>query len=111
MRPNTGSDQKKRSDRHPDEKLNLVMQQAPVVEESNDGQQSGTGQYAHDLLLGNTVAGKQWRQDKTKVNSYAVKEGDWVQVDFARSGLIYHAEAQREMANGTLKPNGGPRGG
>ena len=50
LRANSGDDQKHRGERHPDEKLYLVMKQAAVVEESDDREQRGAGENADDLL-------------------------------------------------------------
>ena len=50
------------------------------------------------------MAGKQQGQDETEVNGDSTEERDRVQVHLARSGLIDHSEAQRQMANGHGQP-------
>src|ERR1700722_8303040 len=76
------------------------MQQAAVIQESNNRQQSGAGEHADNLLLGNAVACEQKREHETQENRDPAGERNRIQVHLPRSRLIDHAEAQREMANG-----------
>ena len=52
LRADAGRDQENRGDGHADEEFHLVMEQAAVVEEADDGEQRSSGEDAEDLLLG-----------------------------------------------------------
>ncbi len=99
LRANAGSDQENSSERHADEKFYLVMQQAAVVEEADDGEQRGAGEDADDLLLRRVVPREQHGEYEAQVNSDAAEQRDGIQMNFAGPGFIHHAVAQREMTN------------
>src|SRR5580658_5554161 len=50
LRANAGSNQKNGGKRHRDEKFYLVMQQTAIIKKADDGQQSGAGKDADNLL-------------------------------------------------------------
>ena len=76
LRANAGSDQENRGKRHADEEFHLMMEQAAVVEEPDDSEQSGSGENAYNLLLGNAVAREQNRQHKSEIHGDAAEKRD-----------------------------------
>src|SRR5580704_8660241 len=107
LRANAGSDQENGGERHADEKFYLVVQQAAVVEEADDGEQRGAGKDADDLLLRRVVPREQHCEYEAQVNSDAAEQRDGIQMNFARPGFIHHAVAQREMTDGHGEPERG----
>src|SRR5262249_10644865 len=100
LRTDAGDDQNQGRDRHSNEKLDLVMRQTPVVEETNDSDQGCAGENAKNLFVRPAMTREQNGQCKSEEDRDTAHQRHRFHVDFARSGLIDHAEAQGQMTDG-----------
>ena len=110
LRADAGSDQENGGDRHADEEFDLMVEQAAVVKEADDGEQGGSGEDADDLLLGDAVAGEENREHEAEVNRGAAQERNRIDVDFPRAGLVHHAVAEGQVADGDGERERGQQG-
>ena len=99
LRVNSAGEKNSGGERHGDEQFDLVMQPAFVVEEADGGDERGAGDDAERFERARAVEREQNREHDAALHREAAEERNRLQVDFARSGQIDHADAQSERAN------------
>ena len=85
--------------RHADEEFHLVMKPAAIVQNSNRGDQRGAGENAFDLRARRAVEQKQDAKNHTGIHRQSAQQGNRLQMNFARTGKIHHANAQGQRAH------------
>ena len=76
------------------------MEQPPVVENANTGDERRADEYAHNLGACRSIEGQQHSHDHRSVHRQAAKKRDGRKVNFARPRQIDHSNAQGESAHG-----------
>jgi hypothetical protein len=86
--------------RHADKKFYLMMEPAAVVEETNNGDESGAADDADNLGARGAVENNQDGQHHAAINCQATEKWDGFQVNLTRSGQIHHAKANSQRPDG-----------
>ena len=104
---NAGHRQDAGRDGHADEKLDLVMQPAAVVQDAGDGEQSSTRENGKDFGAKVTADREDDCKKESEVNGQAPKQRDWLQVDFARARMVHHADVKSQATHRPREAKGG----
>jgi hypothetical protein len=86
-----------------------VVQQAAIIEKANEREQRCACKNADDLARSRSVHGNQDSEDKTAVDRNAAEKGNWLEMNFARTGLVDKAYAKSEVANRRREPDRGEK--
>ena len=114
-RPNVGenlsadarNEQDDRRGGHGSEQLDLMMEQAAVVQNADDGDKRRARVNADHLRQRGAVHRHEQRDQHAQINRQAAEQRHRLDVHFARARMIHHPDAQRELPHRNGEPHGG----
>lgn len=97
---NPGNEQENSRERHADKELDLMMEQAAVIEDASDADERGSGEDAGHLCACGAVERNERSKENAAIDGQATEQGHGREMDLARTGMIHHANAKSELADG-----------
>lgn len=106
LRVNASRKQNTCGERHAEEKFDLMMKQATIIENADGGHDGRAAQDSHDLLACFSAKGEKNREDHGPIHGQATEERNRSKMNLARTGKIDHSNAQGERAHGYRQHQG-----